>query len=141
MTTVLLDTNVLVSGIAGFESQASPPGRILRAWRAGAFHLVISEPLLIELIRTLDNPYFRARLTVQQIERALALLRRRASVVAITAEVAGVATHPEDDLVLATAVSGPADYLVTGDRKLQELGHYQGVTILSPRAFVELLTT
>jgi predicted nucleic acid-binding protein len=50
-----------------------------------------------------------------------------------------VATHPEDDLVLATAVSAHADYLVTGDRKLQRLGSYQGVRILSPREFLAVL--
>jgi predicted nucleic acid-binding protein len=42
-------------------------------------------------------------------------------------------------LILATAVSANADYLVTGDRKLRDLGRYANVTILSPRAFVELL--
>jgi hypothetical protein len=44
-----------------------------------------------------------------------------------------VATHPEDDLILATALSGAADYLITGDSKLQKLGTFQSVTILSPR--------
>lgn len=57
----------------------------------------------------------------------------------ITVEVHGVAAHPEDDLVLATALSGQADYLVTGDLKLQRLGTHQGVQILSPRAFLDVL--
>ena len=42
----------------------------------------------------------------------------------ITAHVQGVATHAEDDLVLATAESAQADYLITGDKKLQRLGTY-----------------
>ncbi len=46
-----------------------------------------------------------------------------------------------DDLILATAMSSQADYLVTGDKQLQDLGTYQGVTILSPRAFLDLLRT
>jgi hypothetical protein len=58
----------------------------------------------------------------------------------ITVSVAGTATHPEDDLILATALSVGVDYLVTGDSKLQRLRSYQGVTILSPRAFLEALT-
>jgi predicted nucleic acid-binding protein len=41
--------------------------------------------------------------------------------------------------VLAAAVSASADYLVTGDRKLQRLALYEGVTILSPADFVRLL--
>jgi predicted nucleic acid-binding protein len=48
-----------------------------------------------------------------------------------------VATHPEDDLVLATAISAKAEYLVSGDTKLQRLGTYEGVKIVSPREFLE----
>jgi len=60
--------------------------------------------------------------------------------VPITVEVRGVATHPEDDLVIATAVNAGADYLVTGDKELLAVGAYQSVTIRNPRAFLELLT-
>jgi predicted nucleic acid-binding protein len=76
----------------------------------------------------------------KQVAADLALLRRRGILVPITATVQGVATHPEDDLVLATVVSAGAHYLVTGDTKLQDLGAFEGVTILSPRAFLERLT-
>jgi len=41
--------------------------------------------------------------------------------------------------VLATAVAGHAAYLVTGDLGLQALERYQGVEILSPRLFLDLL--
>jgi predicted nucleic acid-binding protein len=44
-----------------------------------------------------------------------------------------------DDVVLATAVSAHADYLVTGDTGLLHVGNYEGVQILSPRAFLDLL--
>jgi predicted nucleic acid-binding protein len=53
--------------------------------------------------------------------------------------VAGIATHPEDDLIVATALSAKADYLVTGDRKLLELGTYAGITFVSPRGFLDHL--
>jgi predicted nucleic acid-binding protein len=57
----------------------------------------------------------------------------------VTVVVAGIATHPEDDLVLAAAVSAGADYLVTGDKQLLRIGRYEGVTIVSPRDFLTLL--
>jgi hypothetical protein len=53
--------------------------------------------------------------------------------------IASGATHPEDDLVLAAAVSAAADYLVTGDRQIRRLGSYQGVTIISPSDSLALL--
>ncbi len=58
----------------------------------------------------------------------------------MTISVQGVATHPEDDLILATAVSGGAQYLVTGDRQLLKLGNYQGVQIVTARDFLDRLS-
>ena len=91
------------------------------------------------MAHTFEDPYFRRRLSRQQMEADFTLLREEATVIALTVPVQGVATHPEDDLVLATAVSGPAEYLITGDRQLQRLGSYEGVVILSPRAFLDRL--
>jgi predicted nucleic acid-binding protein len=48
-------------------------------------------------------------------------------------------THPEDDLVLAAAISAIADYLVTGDRQLQRIAHFHDVEIVTPRAFHSIL--
>jgi predicted nucleic acid-binding protein len=42
-------------------------------------------------------------------------------------------------LILATAVSGGADYLVTGDKQLLKLGSFEGVRIVDSRAFLEIL--
>ncbi len=95
----------------------------------------MSERILLELERTLQTPYFRRRLSSQDIAEALTLLRDEATPTSITTHVTGVATHPEDDLILATAVSAQADYLITGDLQLQRLGAYEGVTILSPALF------
>lgn len=67
------------------------------------------------------------------------LLEQEAVLTPITRQVQGVATHPEDDLILAAAVSARADYLVTGDDQLQKLGGFEGVKIVSPREFLRLL--
>lgn len=126
------------------SSPAFPPPRgtlaeIVDRWRTGAFRLVVSQHILDEVGRAWTKPYWQTRFDLNQAERALALLRRRAEVIPITAQVTGVATHPEDDLVLATAVSASADYLATGDKQLQQIGRYEGVKILSPRAFLTIL--
>jgi putative PIN family toxin of toxin-antitoxin system len=130
------DTNVLASGTV---SAAGPAGQLLDAWRANQCDLIVSEPILTELARTFTKPYFQAHLTHEQIQRFLTFLRRRATITPITVTVQGVATHPEDDMVLATAISGKVQYLVTGDKKLQNLESYQGVMIVSPAEFLEIL--
>ncbi len=78
-------------------------------------------------------------MTDEQIAADLVLLRTDTIVGATSREVHGVASHPEDDLILSIAASENADYLVTGDAELLRLGSHEGVTILSPRSFVDLL--
>ena len=134
MIAAVLDTNVLASGIAGFAHRASPPGQILRAWRHDLFELIVSEHILDELARTLQAPYFLRRLTHEQIAQVLVLLRSQGALTDITSQVHGVASHPEDDLILATAASAKADYLVTGDGKLQRLGGSRGWSSWDPTA-------
>ena len=46
---------------------------------------------------------------------------------------------PDDDWVLATAVAGEAEIIVTGDGDLLDLGGFRGIAILSPRGFLERL--
>jgi uncharacterized protein len=132
----VLDANVLASGAV---NAGGPSGQLVDATRAGEFDLIISDHILSEVGRTFEKRYFRSRLGPEQIAAFDLLLRRQASLTPLTVQVHGVATHPADDLVLATALSGQADYLVTGDTKLQQLGSHQGVIILSPRAFLGIL--
>ena len=139
MIAAVLDANVLAPAVRGFANPDNTLGELLRRWRDGRFQLVVSQPILDELSRTLANSYFSQSLTDEQRARAVRLLARRARFTPITVEVRSVASHPEDDLILATAVSARADYLVTGDRQLLKLQSYLGVTIVSPRDFLALL--
>lgn len=140
MISAVLDTNVLAPALRGLSNPDNTLGELLRRWRDGRFQLIVSRPILAELRRTLATPYFASSLTEQRRERAISLLQRWATPTALTVQVSGEATHPEDDLILATAVSAMADYLATGDDKLLRLGSYRGVKIITPRAFLEILT-
>jgi len=135
---VVLDTNILVSGTV---TASTPPGQILNAWHDGQFELVVSTHILSEVERTLQKPYFKNKLTPQAITNFVDLLENETTVTLITIKVHGVATHPEDDLILATALSAKADYLVTGDGPLlTKVGKsYQGITIVTPKDFLKIL--
>jgi predicted nucleic acid-binding protein len=78
-------------------------------------------------------------LSAQDRTDYLTLVQQHALIIAITARVMGIATHPEDDIIFATAVSARAQYLVTGDRKRQRLSAYKDIEILSPSAFLDML--
>lgn len=137
MIRAVLDTTVLASA---FVRPEPAPGQLLQAWNDGRFTLILSEHILGELADTFDEPYFAHRLPPAQRAENLAQLRQKALLIAPTVPVHGVATHPEDDLVLAAAVSGQADYLVTGDGPFRRrVPVYQGVRLVSPREFLGLL--
>jgi len=135
----VLDANAFASGVLGAQKDTSTPGELFRRWRAAAFGLATSDHLIGEVEKTLREPFFVQRIPAAEVEAALRLLRREAVRATINVMVSEVASHPEDDLVLATAVSAGADYLVTGDRQLLKLGAYEGVEIVSPRDFLDIL--
>lgn len=136
MTTAVLDTNVLASGALATGGAVA---RVLDLALAGAFQLVVSAGILVELERTLRKPYFARRLGDELIVRYIAGLKAVSVLASITTVTSEVATHPEDDAILSAALSAHADYLVTGDKALQSLGSYQGVMIVSPADFVRLI--
>ena len=136
MRRITLDANVLAPG---FTSHGSASARLIDLWRAGAFTLVLSDHMLQELTRTLSDPYFATRLPREDAMAILTLLSTTAIVTELTVAVRGVATHPEDDAVIATALSGQASILCTRDRQLLKIRSYQTVAILSPGELVDRL--
>lgn len=138
MISAVLDTNILASGTV---TASTSPGQILDRWLDGQFELVVSEHIIEELESTLNKPYFQKHLTPKATTAFTELLQNEATVTPITIQVKGIATHPEDDLVIAAAVSGKVDYLVTGDGPLlRKVGSsYKGVTLISPSDFLEVL--
>lgn len=80
---VVLDTNVLVSGLA-FPN--GPPGRIVSAWRAGAFSLVASEFMLDELARILPALSHRTRFSAADVRDFLDLMRAMSTIVELSAD-------------------------------------------------------
>lgn len=137
---VVLDANTLVP--MALAPATGVLAGILAAWRRGLFIVVISDYLLAEVQRTLGNRYFSRRLSSRDVQTYLAFIRAAAQLRPITVTVAGVATHPEDDLVLATALSAKAEYLVTGDIRFRNrVPRYQGVRLVSPAEFLTILAT
>ena len=139
MIVAVLDTNVLASGFIGEKKRDSTPGELVRHWRAHRFTLVVSDHILAELADTFTDSYFARRLSPAEIAEALESLRIDAIVQPITVDVAGAASHAEDDAVLATALSAGAPYVVTGDRPLLTRGSYGGTSLVSPRQFLAIL--
>ena len=134
----VLDTNVLVSGLIAAEGA---PRQILDAWSEGDYTLVTSLYLVEELAHVLSYPRIAERLPLDDAELGAVLtgLLAKAEVTPGQLHLPGVTRDPKDDAVVACAVEGKADYIVSGDQDLLALGEYQGIRVITPRHFVELL--
>jgi putative PIN family toxin of toxin-antitoxin system len=116
---VILDTNVLVSGLMFPQSV---PGAAVAAWREGRFDLVLPLGQLEEIGRVLAYPKIRRILQWddEAIGRFLRQLYLRADVVE-PATTAVEVRDPDDLHVLQALAAGAAELLVTGDEDLLEL--------------------
>jgi putative PIN family toxin of toxin-antitoxin system len=128
---ILLDTNVLISGIL---FRGTPRALLERALRA-EIRLVTSPRLLDELEEILLGKFgFSA--TASRAARAE--LDSLAEVVE-PFQVPRVCRDPGDDEVLATASAAKVEMIVTGDKDLLVLSSYEGIAIVTPAAFLRQL--
>lgn len=132
MIRVVLDTNTLISALL-FSGTAS---RLVPLWQSRRITVLVSKEILQEYLRVLAYPKFQ--LGDHEI-RALVEeeLLPFAETIRVRRRLAVVRRDPEDDKFLECAVAGRAEYLVTGDRDLRELGSYRGITILTVGEFLE----
>lgn len=128
---VVLDTNVLVSGLA---YPASIPGRIIAAWRQGALDVVLSHYILEELTRVLPR-LPRIRLSPTELQDLVDSLLFLADIVEPQGLLEKALRDPADQPVLQTLLSSQAQYLITGDKDLLALA--DRYPILGPADFWE----
>jgi uncharacterized protein len=137
---VVLDTNVVISA---YLFPSSGPARILELWGAGTLELIVSEQLISEYERVLRYDHIRPRLGLNDaaLSRSTARFHREGTLVDPGSPPRVVKNDPDDDVIIATAIAGEADYIVSGDRHLLELGEHRGIRIIPPAMLLVLLET
>jgi uncharacterized protein len=139
MPRAVLDSSVLVSAFLTLHGSVV---RLLREPARSQYQLCLSEYILETAETLLSKPrlgnyayadtdvrdFIHWLLTHAEMTKSLPTLR-------------AVPDDPKDDPIIATAVAAKADYLVTGDRAhLLPLGQYEGIRIVSPQEFLDILS-
>jgi len=143
MMRVVLDTNVFVSALL---TPGSPPAGILELALTGQLRLVISPGIIGEIGLVWQYPKVKKslkkhRLSTEEVTDATIKILKVATINPGVEIAPTVSPDPADDMVLACAVEGRADFIISGDRDLTELESYEGIRIVTPAAFVKLLAT
>jgi putative PIN family toxin of toxin-antitoxin system len=135
----VLDANVYVS--AGVRPEG-PPGQIInRFLRGRSFENILSQPIVDEIMRALNYPkvrkYIRSGVDPELWFEDIVILSH---LVRGEGEFGRVSRDPDDDKYIAAAIEGRASFVVAGDSDLLDLREYEGIRVVSPRAFLDLLS-
>ena len=134
---VVIDTVVFVRSLLNPHSYS---GRLIFA-HADEYRLILSAPIVREIVEVLRRPEITSKIRFvagMDTRRVLDLLSQ-AELVEVS-DISQVSRDPKDDKFLATAVLGGADYVVSEDRDLLDLGEYQGIKILDVATFLKILS-
>jgi putative PIN family toxin of toxin-antitoxin system len=132
---VVLDTNVYISALA------YPQRPLAEIWRQALrrrYVLLVAPALINEVGRILRTLF---QWDDAHVLTQLQLMVKVAEVIVPTVSLQVIAEDPADDRVLECALAGHADLIVSGDRHLRRLRHYQHIPIVRPVDFLRMLGT
>ena len=130
----VFDSNIYVAAYLS-KNARSPNKELFRRWRNGEFVLLVSQAILEEVIEKFDQRSIDQALTMELVAFVLADAEY---VVTPVAEIPTIIVgDADDDQVLACAITGQANYLVTYDFHFDSLGgEYQGIRVLDGLHFL-----
>jgi len=130
---VVLDTNILVSALL-FKGELAG---IVDLWKTGKIVPMLSKEMFVEFRTVLEYPKFF--LTGQEIkviieEEVLPFFE----ITETTDRINGVCRDPDDDKFISCALSASADFIVSGDKDLLDMGKYKSVRIISASVLLKM---
>jgi len=129
---IVLDTNIIISALFWKGNQR----QILNLVKAGKYETLTSIEIERELIRVLGYPKFG--LTPAEILPIINDYRNYTKKVLVTSQINKVIEDPTDNIFLNCAVDGNADYIISGDHHLLNIGSYESIIIVTSEEFLKL---
>jgi len=138
MLKVVLDANIFVSAVLKPHSNLA---KIFELVKEGKIKLILSRDILSEIRAVLLYPKIkqRHRRSPKEIEEFLQKTIPVSIIVPGKTKVRTVEEDPADTKYLAAAVEAKADFIISGDRHLNDLKIFEGIRILDPAAFLKFI--
>jgi uncharacterized protein len=135
---VVLDTNTIISGLFW----GGVPWQVYRAAFAEHYILLTTDAMIDELKDVLNRPKFAPSLAVfkRSADEILTEYLEIAELVTAAEIPTDVVRDPKDRAVLACAVGGNANCIISGDKDLLVLRTYQNISILTATPFLSQLS-
>ena len=133
---VVLDTNILIGALI---TKGTPPDRLYQAWIRGKIELVTSTVQMAEIADVLARP--RLQKFLDAVEAA-AIIENMGTRALILDDLPGVSLSPDpkDNPILAVAITGKAELIVSGDKKhILALGEVEGIPVVTAREALDRL--
>lgn len=130
---IVLDTNNLISAL-GWRGN---PRHIFEKVVDGTFELILSAKQINELLRVLE--YQKFKFTNEQKSRFISILFEISTLIETEHSLDIIKEDPSDNMLLESATEGKANYIITGDAHLLKLKEFEGIKILPPKEFLDLL--
>lgn len=130
---VVLDTNVFISALHFPESALAILWRLLLE---GKYRLILSPSIIEETAAILRGRFLWHE---EEIQNTLKLLVKKAGIVRVDTVLDVVPDDPKDNHILACALAGKVDVIVSGDKDLLRLKEYEGIPIIRPMDFLRTI--
>ena len=130
MKRIVLDTNVTISALfwRGY------PRLLYDLVKGGKVILLFNTKIEAELIRVLA--YSKFGLTSAEIFPIIKHLRKHAHFVEEKSDIEIIKDDPTDNIFLECAIDGHADYIISGDHHLLNLGSFVSIRIITAKDFL-----
>ena len=132
MARVDIDTDVLISALINNGKSRKLFLKLLEEHT-----VILCSQMLAELADVISRDKFSV--TRSQVDRFISILVKKATIVSVSSIPKVMLEDPDDDVVLATALSGKAEYIVSGDKHLLKIACYEKTQIVSVNHFIQII--
>jgi putative PIN family toxin of toxin-antitoxin system len=117
------------------------PFEIFQRWQTGEFDILLSQPIIDEVLRVTGYKRIQKKYpsVKEQRLKLVKMLRESATWVNPLDSLHVVTADESDNRYFECAVEGGAQYIVSGDRHLLDIGEYGEIRVLTPAVFLTFL--